>query len=71
MIIVDANLLIYAVNRDDPRHGVVRRWWEALLSGHRAALAIENGATVASADGDFARFEQVSLVDPLRPDRAP
>ena len=147
MIIVDANLLIYAVNRDDPRHDVVRRWWEALLSGHAAvgipwvvalafvriatrrglpprsltveqatdyvaewtrqphvslpvpgprrwptfaalvrrsaaagtltadahiaALAIENGATVARADGDFVRFEQASLVDPLRPDRAP
>ena len=141
MIVVDANLLIYVVNRDDPRHGAARRWWETLLSGttavgipwvvalafvrittragllphpldaeratgyvsewlrqphvsllvpgerhwavfaalvrrtgtrgnlttdaHIAALAIENGATIASADADFGRFEQVAHVDPL------
>ena len=143
MIVVDANLLIYVVNRDDPQHGAARRWWEALLSGneavglpwvvalafvrittrqgllprsltveqatdyvaewtrqphvsllvpgprhwaifaalvrrtgaagnlatdaHIAALAIENGATIASADRDFERFGQVPFVDPLRP----
>jgi len=141
LIIVDANLLIYAINRDDPRHADARRWWETLLSdvtavgipwvvalafvrittrtgllprpltidqatgyigdwldqahvsllvpgsnhwavfsalvsrtgaagnlttdAHIAALAIENGATIASADRDFGRFEQVGYVNPL------
>ncbi len=141
MILVDANLLIYVVNRDDPRHSKARRWWESVLSGtkvvgipwvaasafvrittraglmpqpltieqacdyvsdwldqphvsrvvpgvghwavlsallrtsgaagnlvtdaHIAALAIENGATVASADRDFGRFEQVPSLNPI------
>ena len=147
MIVVDANLLIYVINKDDPRHRLARRWWEATLSGgeavgipwvvalafvrittrrgllprsltveqatdyiaewmrqphvslfvpgprhwptlaalvrrtgaagnlttdaHTAAPAIENGATIASADGDFARFEQVAFIDPLESGRAP
>lgn len=33
MILVDANLLIYAVNRDAPQHAAARAWWEAVLSG--------------------------------------
>ena len=33
MILVDANLLIYAVNRDAPDHRAARRWLEGLLSG--------------------------------------
>lgn len=33
MILVDANLLIYAVNRDAPEHAVAHRWWEDTLSG--------------------------------------
>ena len=36
MIVVDANLLIYVVNGDDPRHDRARRWWESLLSGNDA-----------------------------------
>lgn len=32
MIIVDANLLIYAVNADAPDHGSARKWFEKLLS---------------------------------------
>ena len=32
-----------------------------------AALAIEHGLTVCSADGDFARFSDVAWVDPLSP----
>ncbi|MGQ0616580.1 MAG: TA system VapC family ribonuclease toxin [Acidimicrobiia bacterium] len=31
-----------------------------------AALAIEHGLTVASTDQDFARFQEVAWVDPLR-----
>ena len=32
MIVVDANLLLYAVNRDLPQHEVARLWWEGVLS---------------------------------------
>lgn len=35
---------------------------------HLAALALEHGLTVASTDGDFARFRGVRWVDPLRHD---
>ena len=33
MILIDANLLIYAVNSDAPRHGVARTWLVDTLSG--------------------------------------
>ncbi len=33
MIIVDANLLIYAVNQDSPSHRGAKAWLEAALSG--------------------------------------
>ena len=141
MILVDANLLIYSVNRDAPNHRVARAWLEAELSGsrslglswgvilaflrittrqgilekpldnemalayvdewlglpiveivtpgeghwrilsnllqtagtsgnltsdaHLAAMAIENGATVYSADYDFRRFQGLKHVNPL------
>ena len=35
---------------------------------HIAALAVEHGATVHSADYDFRRFDQVAHVNPLAPD---
>lgn len=141
MILVDANLLIYAVDRDSPHHVPARRWLEDALSGsesvgipwiaalafvritthpgimrkplavegairdvdgwlrqpfvkligpgekhwpilrslltasgtggnltsdaHLAALVIEHGGTVASADNDFRRFIGVTHVNPL------
>ena len=33
MIVVDANLLLYAYDEDDRRHGVVARWFESLMTG--------------------------------------
>ena len=36
MILVDANLLIYAVDRDAPHHARARAWFEDLLSGTTA-----------------------------------
>lgn len=33
MILVDANLLLYAVNQDVPLHQQARAWWEQALSG--------------------------------------
>lgn len=141
MILVDANLLIYAVNRDAVRHKQARKWLEQALSGpmeiglawivilafirvttragilakplhytqaldwvdswlnrpqvelispgdrhwpilrnllgstgsagnltsdaHLAALAIEYGAEIYSADYDFRRFNGVTHVNPL------
>jgi predicted nucleic acid-binding protein len=74
MILVDASLLIYAVNRDAPHHRNARRWWEKALSGtlgnltsdaHLAAMALENGADIYSADYDFQRFQGVRHCNPL------
>jgi hypothetical protein len=141
VILVDANLLIYAVNKNSPQHKSARKWLEATLSGaeavglpwivvlaflrittrpgilehpltgdqalqyidewlalplvslvapgernwpvfcnflratgtfgnltsdaHIAAMAIENGATIYSADYDFRRFTGVQHVNPL------
>lgn len=33
MILVDANVLLYAVNEDDERHDLAREWLDAALSG--------------------------------------
>ena len=33
MILIDANLLIYAIDSDSPGHRVARRWFEQTLSG--------------------------------------
>jgi len=141
VILVDVNLLIYAVDADSPHHAKARRWLEQTLSGdtpvglawpvvlaflrvttrtgilraqlsveraiefidewldqpyvtlvapgeahwpilknllleagsagnltsdaHLAALALENGAAVASADYDFRRFASLKVVNPL------
>lgn len=141
MILVDANLLIYAVNKDLPQHKQARLWWEGALSGagavglpwvslmaflrictnprifenplkpeqaiafvdewvdrpnvstvspgarhwkilknlilqtgtagnlttdaHIAALALEQGCTICSADNDFKRFPGVAHINPL------
>ena len=144
MILVDANLLIYAIDADAPHHARARRWLESALSGttrvglpwvvlmaflrvttregilvrplspraaldyvdswlsqsnvepvapgpthwprlrnlllsagtagnltsdaHLAALAVEHGATLYSADNDFKRFAGVDHVNPLADD---
>ena len=33
MILVDANILLYAENRTSPHHKEAERWWDAQLSG--------------------------------------
>jgi len=141
VILVDANILIYAVDADSPHHASARRWLEATLSSdtpvalawvvilaflrittrsgvlrhplpaqaaldyvdawlrqpfvaalgpgenhwavlrsllkssglagnltsdaHLAALALEHGCTIASADNDFRRFAGVTHTNPV------
>jgi len=141
LILVDANILLYAEDSLSPRHKQARDWWDAQLSGtdvvclcwtvlcayirigtnprvferplsldqaqnrveswldqpstriirpterhwtvfrqiltdgqavanlvtdaHLAALAIEHGCTLASADSDFARFSNLKWINPL------
>ncbi|MCL4821131.1 MAG: type II toxin-antitoxin system VapC family toxin [Vicinamibacteria bacterium] len=36
MILVDANVLVYAIDSDSPHHAAARRWLEAALSGTTA-----------------------------------
>ena len=36
MKIVDANILLYAVNQDSAHHAKVRTWWEAALNGDQS-----------------------------------
>ena len=36
MILLDANLLLYAYDDESPRHDAARRWVEAVLSGDEA-----------------------------------
>lgn len=33
MIVIDANILLYAYDQDDPRHAVVSPWFETQMSG--------------------------------------
>ncbi len=142
-MIIDANILLYAVDRDSQWHDPARRWLEDQMNGsarvglpwqsltaflristhpraltqplspleawgyvqawldvpiawvpvatgrhsvllgslmqryavtgnlvndaHLAALAIEHGVAIASADTDFARFAEVRWVNPVRP----
>ncbi len=140
MIVVDANILLYAYDRSDPRHGPAARWLEATFGGaeevglplttllafiristdprvyqtpigaakaidlveswlqrtnvhligptdahwrtlkdlavagqargplmmdaHLAALTVEHGGTLATADRDFSRFPGLRTIDP-------
>ncbi|MBU2055287.1 MAG: PIN domain-containing protein [Proteobacteria bacterium] len=33
MILVDANILLYAEDQQSPRHAIALQWWDAQLSG--------------------------------------
>lgn len=48
--------------------GLIRRYRLAgnlVPDGHLAAIAIEHGLTICSADTDFARFREIPWLDPL------
>jgi predicted nucleic acid-binding protein len=79
MILIDANILIYAHVPTLPHHEAARRWLvlgELLRRGvdrptlipdaHLAALAIEHNLILCSTDEDFARFPQVRWLNPLQ-----
>lgn len=92
-MLVDANILLYAVDTESPFHDRTRRWLDAPAvwipapgRGHReilgrliaqldlranlisdaalAALCIEHGLSMVSADSDFARFEEIDWINP-------
>lgn len=66
MKLVDANVLLYAVNEDAPRHEVARRWLDAALSGQDtvafAWIALLAFVRLVTKEGLFAA--------PLSPDEA-
>lgn len=48
--------------------GLIRRYRLAgnlVPDGHLAAIAVEHGLTICSADTDFARFREIPWLDPL------
>lgn len=52
--------------------GLVERYHltaNAIPDAQLAALPIEHGLTVVSADNDFARFDEIAWLDPLQPER--
>ncbi len=57
MILVDANLLIYAEHTGATGN--------LTTDAHIAALSLEHGYTVYSADNDFKRFPGVRHINPL------
>lgn len=66
MNVVDANVLVYAVNRDAPEHAASRRWLDDALSG---------GATVGFAWAALLAFRRIVtrggvLPHPLRVEEA-
>ena len=67
MTVPDVNVLICAMDANSSHHEPARAWWASPVkdTGHLAAVAIENGGTVYSADDDFSRFDRVSWVNPL------
>lgn len=83
MILVDANILVYAHASSMPQHEGARGWLDQQLNGqllrlpgvhanlvpdaHLAALAIEHGLALCSADTDFARFPGLKWMNPLSP----
>lgn len=64
MILVDANLLIYAIDVDSLTLAAGTAG-NLTSDAHLAALAIEHGCAVYSTDNDFKRFPGIEHVNPL------
>lgn len=60
MILVDANILLYAEDSSSPHHTRSREFWDA-------ALAREYGLTLYSTDSDFSRFPGIRWINPVVP----
>lgn len=73
MVLVDANVVLYAVDSASSHHGESRGWLDRALAGaetvgfswvvllvHLATLAVEHGAEIVSYDRNFGRFPGVS-----------
>ena len=64
MVLVDANVLVYAINEDSPLHHVARRWLRAALSGGEtvgfAWLVVVAFLRIATLRGAFPRPLSVS-----------
>lgn len=56
MILVDANILLYAEDLLNPRHDAARVWWDAE----------EHGCGLVSTDSDFSRFPGIRWRNPIR-----
>lgn len=63
MILVDANLLLYAYDSSSTHHRAARRWLEEAFSGHQPV--IEHGVTLHSNDRNFSRFPDLKYANPL------
>jgi len=76
VILVDANLLVYAHVSTFAQHKAAHAWLDdrpetqanktnLVADSHLVALAIEHGLTLYSVDGDFARFPGLRWENPL------
>ena len=65
MILVDANLLVYARVAGFPQHDAAKQRANLVPDAHLAALAIEHGLRLCTTDGDFARFPGLRWENPI------
>ena len=49
MIVLDANILIYAVNADAPSHAKTKAWLESVLSKRDSRISLERPAGIPAA----------------------
>ena len=63
MILVDANLLLYAEDSLSEHHEAARLWWDAQLSG---SDPVEHNGVLHSTDADFSRFRGLKWKNPIQ-----
>ena len=70
MILVDANLLLYAYDASSDQHEAARKWWESALSGYSpvrvawvTVLAFVRIGTDVRMRSPFTLAEAISIVD--------